>query len=433
MTSRDLTEKRANLVTEMRTITTAPNGEAGDLSAEQNEKFDMLKTELLRIEKQLERQRYLDEQERRMAGESLSGHGDTHLDHELRNYSLIRAVGGMIGLEVDDGFEREVARECEKRSGQSFEGRAVPMAVFTSAPYEQRVVTTAAPGGGPGSNLISTDFRGDQFIDLLRPKSVIYRAGATLLDGLIGNVAIPARKTSTGFAWIAENTALTPSDHETAQVTLSPKHGGGVTEYSRNMFMQTTPSVESLFRADMSAVIASGIDRAAIVGGGANEPVGILATNGIGDVPGGENGLAPTWANVLALIAAVENANGTAMGFLTTPNAVKKMRSSVRVASTDSRMIQEDPNSLAGYPLASSTNVPSNLVKGGSGAVCSPLIYGDWSDVLIGLWSAIDFLVNPYESAAYLKGNILIRAMCTLDIKLRHVGSFAATKDLLTT
>jgi HK97 family phage major capsid protein len=433
MTTRDLLERRASLVTEMRTITTQANGDGGDLSAEQGEKFNSMKAQLEKVEQQIERQRFVDEAERRMNGESITGNGDHHLDRELRNYSLLRAVAGQAGLPVDDGFEREVAREVEKKSGRSFEGRAVPLEVFTRAPYEQRVVTTGLPAGGPGSNLISTDYRGDQFIDILRPKSVVYRAGATLLDGLVGNVAIPALKTSTGFAWIAENSGLTASDPEMVQVTLSPKHGGGVTEYSRNMLQQSDPSVERLFRNDMSAVITSGLDKAAIVGGGSNEPVGILATSGIGDVPGGTNGLAPTWANVLALISTVENANGMAMGFLTTPNAVKKMRSSVRVASTDSRMIQEEPNSLAGYPLASSTNVPNNLVKGTSGAVCSPLIYGDWSEVLIGLWSAIDFLVNPFESTAYLKGNVLIRAMCTLDIKLRHVGSFAATKDLLTT
>ena len=96
-------------------------------------------------------------------------------------------------------------------------------------------------------------------------------------------------------------------------------------------------------------------------------------------------------------------------------------------------MIMEGRDTLAGYPLQASNNVPNTLVKGGSGAVCSALIFGDWSEVLIGLWSELDILVNPYESTAYTKGNVMIRAMVTCDVKLRHVASFAATQDLLTT
>jgi hypothetical protein len=44
---------------------------------------------------------------------------------------------------------------------------------------------------------------------------------------------------------------------------------------------------------------------------------------------------------------------------------------------------------------------------------------------LIGFWSEFDFLVNPYETTAYSKGNVQVRAMATCDVKLRHVESFA--------
>jgi len=433
MTTRDLLEKRANLVSEMRQITTAANGDGGDLSAEQSQKFDSFKTQLEALEKQIQRQHFLDDAERRMAGEPINGNGDHRLDAELRGYSLTKAIAGAAGLSVDWGREKELSTEIAKRSGRSFEGIAVPMALFTNAPYEKRVITTALPAGGPGANLISTDFRGDQFIDILRPNSLVYRSGATMLTGLIGNVTIPALTVDNTLSWVAENAAITATDPEVDPVTLAPKHCGIRTEYSRNMLLQTSPSIESILRTDMAKVIASGIDKAAITGGGSNEPVGILATSGIGDVPGGTDSLAPTWANVLALIATVQNANGSAMGFITTHNAVKKMRSTVRVATTDSRMIMEGRDTLADYPLSASSNVPNNLVKGTSGSVCSALIFGDFSEVLIGVWSELDVLVNPFESTAYSKGNVQIRAMATLDIKLRHAASFAATKDLLTT
>jgi HK97 family phage major capsid protein len=255
-----------------------------------------------------------------------------------------------------------------------------------------------------------------------------------MLTGLVGNVAIPRLKVSSAFAWVAENAAISAVDPQTEQVSLTPKHGGIIVEFSRNLLLQTSPDVESLLRMDMARSIATGIDKAAINGGGSNEPVGILATSGVTDLtPGSGNGTAPTWAIVLSFIQSVLDANAEAQGFLTTNNMVKKMRGTVRVATTDSRMIQEEPNSLAGYPLRTSTNVPNNLVKGISGAVCSAMIFGDFSEVLIGVWSELDVLVNPYESTAYSKGNVQIRAMATLDVKLRHPLSFAIQKDFLTT
>jgi HK97 family phage major capsid protein len=433
MSIRDLLEKRAALVQEMRTITNGPAGDGGDLSAEQAEKFNSMKAQLESVEKQLERQRLLDEAERRMNGESLSGHGDNRLDDALRDYSLRRALAGAAGLEVDWSRERELSLEIAKRAGRPFNGLAIPISLFTHAPYEKRVVTTLAPVGGPGGNIIASDFRPDQYIDILRPNSVVYLAGATMLTGLVGNVVIPALTKSAGFEWIGENSALTPADPEHGQVTLTPKHGGSIVEFSRNLLLQSSPDIETLLRRDMARIVATGIDRVAVKGGGSNEPTGILANSDVTDLsPGSGNGSTITWAMVLAFIAAIQNANAVAGGFLTTPAMVKKMRSTVRVGSTDSRMIQEEPNNLAGYALQASTNVPADYAQG-SGTNLSAMVFGDFSEVLIGVWSELDILVNPYETTAYSKGNVQIRAMATLDVALRHPEAFAIQTDFLTT
>ena len=45
-----------------------------------------------------------------------------------------------------------------------------------------------------------------------------------------------------------------------------------------------------------------------------------------------------------------------------------------------------------------SNNVPSNLTKGSSSGVCSALIYGNFSDLLIGLFGDSEILVDPYSA-----------------------------------
>jgi HK97 family phage major capsid protein len=253
--------------------------------------------------------------------------------------------------------------------------------------------------------------------------------GATTLSNLVGNVDIPGLKTSATSGWVAENTALTASDPEFRKVSMTPKHVGAITEVSRNMLMQTTPDIEMLVRNDLALIIADAIDRAAIAGTGAGaEPRGILNTAGIGNLSMGTNGAAmtiDTAADLIGLVATL-NAPETSRGFLTTIKA----RVTAMKLKDGQGLPFGVPAVFKGERVEFSSNVPSNLTKG-TGTNLSAAIYGNWSDLLIGYWSAFDLLVNPYESVAYAKGNVQIRAMMTADVAVRYVESFAAAKDII--
>lgn len=427
MKLRELREKRARIVAEMRAIADKPEGDAGAPSDNQEKRFEILKGELTLVEKAIDKQELVDEAEKRAAGQPIGRDGDADFEAECRAFSLKRAIAAASGLAVDNGREREVSAELQRRSGIRFKGLAVPMQVFerraSPRDFEKRVITTAAPAGGPGSNIIATDFRGDQFIDILRAKLVTAELGATVLSGLVGNVDIPKLKTSAATGWVAENAAITASDHEFTKVSMTPKHVGAITEFSRSMLLQTAPAIEQLIRDDFAKILAQALDAAAIKGGGANQPDGVLSQSGLDT---SVSMAAPSWANVLDLIDIVEEADAVGSGFLMRPLAAKKLRQTVRVASTDSRFVMETPDMLADYPAVRSTLVPIDTVPTPD---ATSIIFGQWSDLLIGYWSAFDLLVNPYESTAYSKGNVSVRGMLTADIAVRHVESFAAAID----
>ena len=52
-------------------------------------------------------------------------------------------------------------------------------------------------------------------------------------------------------------------------------------------------------------------------------------------------------------------------------------------------------------PVQFTNQAPSNL---GAGTNEHALAYGDWADFLIGIWSQLDVLVNPYAETAYSQG-----------------------------
>ena len=345
---------------------------------------------------------------------------------EKKNYSLLNALGHIQkGNWNELGLEREASDAIANRLGKQPRGIFVP----TEIGWGQRDMTVGSATAG--GNLVGTDHLGDRFIDALRAKSIIFDIGARRMSGLQGDVAIPALNSKTTAYWVAESASPTEGAPTVRQITMSPKTVGCYVDLSRKLMLQSDPSAEGIFRGDMVAQIASAIDSVAINGGGSNEPTGILQTSGIGSVPLGTNGAAPTWASVVNLIreVAVSDAEQGSRAFLITPAGAGKLRSTAKVSGTDSKMILDDKSELFGYRVIATSLVPSNLTKG-TGSSLSAMIFGNFNDLVIGEWGGLDVLFDPYTGSS--TGSMRVTAFMDIDVAVRHAESFAAIQDLIT-
>lgn len=344
---------------------------------------------------------------------------------EQREYSLMNAIRSAQAGRFD-GFEREVSDELAKRYGKEPRGFYVPQSIFK----RDLTVGTDAAGGF----LKPTDHLGGEFIDALRANLVISGLGARMMQGLSGDVAIPALNAKTSVGFVAENAAPGAEGAPTfRQVTMSPKTLVQYVDISRKLSMQSDPSVEQIIRDDMTRQFAAKIDEVAIEGGGSNEPTGITQTSGIGSVAMGTNGGAITYAKLVDLEkeVAIDNALGGSLAFLTNPKVVGAMRQTPRQASgVEGNFILNDSNSLLGYNVASSTLVPSDLTKGTSSGVCSAVVFGNFNDLMIGMFGGLDVLVDPYTGSA--TGATRIAMYQDVDVAVRHAQSFAAILDVTT-
>lgn len=401
MNLRELQQRRAEVVAELRSITDQPAGSNGDLSEEQAKRFDELRAENERLEKSLDRAQAVQEAERRMGGEPVAG-GDTY-EANLEGFSIRKALAGAAGLDVDWGREREVGQEFAKRMGYTPQGVVIPL----------RAGETRATVLSDVSNLHPTEHMGGAFIDKLRSATVVNRAGARMLSDLTGDVEVPGMGQSTTAHWFGESEDIPLSKMGDRKVTLTPKHVGIRTELSRNTLLQTSPDVEGLVQDDMAAVMARAVDRAALSGSGSDgEPLGILE-RGIESVTLGaihEDHL-PEWGEILELFGKLEDADATPRAFITTPAMARKLRQAPRA---DDRFLMESADSLDGYPVYRSTHMAGDK-----------LLCGDFSDVIVGQWAGVEVLANPYASGSYEKGNIQYRITQTLDVALRRPESFA--------
>jgi HK97 family phage major capsid protein len=357
-------------------------------------------------------------------------------DKEVRNFSFVRAIRALSNpqdrrAQEEASFEFEASQAAQKKEGRDSRGIMVPADVV----YRD-LTTSTASGTAKAGNLVPTDLLASSFIDVLRNKMVLNQLGAQFLTGLSGNVAIPRKTAASSAYWVGENSAPTESTNAPAfdQVTMSPKTLAAYVDYSRRLMLQSSLDIETLVRNDLATSIAVAMDGAAVAGSGSNKPTGVLNTSGIGSVTLGTNGAAPTWAMVVSLVREVEidNALTGAASFLTNGQVKAKLASTSKQTSgvEGNFILGPDMNNLYGFPIMVSQQVPANLSKG-SGSNLSAMIFGVWSDLLIGQWSGIDLMADPYTGSK--EGTVRIVAFHDCDFAVRHPESFAECNEIVTT
>lgn len=350
-------------------------------------------------------------------------------EKEAQNYSFVRAMNALANptdrrAQEAAKFEFECSAAASEKSRKEARGILVPVDVLK----RDLTVGTATAGG----HTVATDLLSGSFIDLLRNNALMMQM-ATVLTDLNGNIAIPRQTGGATAYWVGEGAAPTESQQAFDQVTLSPETVAAFTEFSRKLLLQSSLDVEGFIRNDLARTLALEIDRVCINGSGAgNEPRGILNTTGIGSVVGGTNGLAPAWSHVVNLETevAVDNANVGSLAYLTNARVRGKLKQTEKASNTAQFIWNETSNMVNGYNALVSNQVPSDLTKGTSNGVCSAIIFGNFADLIIGMWGGLDLQVNPYSLDT--TGGVRVTAFQDIDTAVRHPESFAAMKDALT-
>lgn len=331
---------------------------------------------------------------------------------EVKEFSFRRAILGQIeGSGVKADYEREVSHAYAQKIGKETRGILVPPDVLLAGMERTFNQTT-----GTGSNLIATNLLAGSFIDILRNKTVVAQAGAMMMPGLSGNVAIPRQTGATTAYWFnSESAGITAASNPTIdQVSLSPKTVGAYGDISRSLLKQSTPAAEQLVRNDLASVIGLAIDLAALKGTAADgQPRGITLTSGINS-DNWTTPSTPTWAEIVAMETAVDLANALDGNFVYVMGAELRGACKTTVKATGQMgWLMGDDGRINGYNVISSNQL-------GTGEC----IFGRFADLIIGMWGGLDLQVNPYIEALEKAGAIRVTALQDVDVAVRRPKSF---------
>ena len=380
------------------------------LTPENRAKFDTLKSEITALEADEQRAQYVEDLERRSMGTPVHK-SEAALEGRV---NVLDAIAAQIENRSVTGALAEFQAEA-KRQGLTARngGILVPTSIF-----EKRATMTTTGAAA----VVPDDYRADQFIGLLRNSLIVRSLGARVLTGLKGDTVIPKATGAATAYWLNEGDALTESGTTYGSIKLEPKTVGALTAFSRNLALQSNPSIEALLRDDISAVVGLAVDKALIHGTAvAKQPVGILNVVGIQTAS-----LATlTWAGIMTMLEKLGLENITPNAALTHPKVATKLRS-ILTADGLPGWLLDDNGRLAGIP----TSVTNQLdAKAGSPAT-GRLIVGDFSQIVVGEWGVTEILANPYATGYYEKGDVQLRIMHTMDAVVRHPKAFVVADDL---
>ncbi len=321
-----------------------------------------------------------------------------------RTFSLSNAIRAELkGDWSEAGYEREMCQEARRNFAGSPRGLVIP----TEEIFTRAVMTTS----GDISGAIGTKLHGDKYIDIARPTSSVMAAGATMLEGLDQNVAIPKLNSDTSASFVAENSAISDDDLDVDQLTMQPRLCAGTASFTRHVLETSSPKIDELVRFGLEKQIMNRIDSTALNGDGSGaNPTGVANTTGI-NTKTTTGSSTMTHAESLEIIAAVAANNlDTAGGvFIIHPNDAATIGATSKDSGSGTFVYEN--GRVAGRRVIESTH-----------ATAGECFFGVFQHLYIGMFGGLDLVIDPYSSAR--NGVVEITASQLVDVAVAYEKAF---------
>lgn len=330
-----------------------------------------------------------------------------------QNFSLLKAIRSVVNGEQFD--KNTAAVIAEGRSIMSAANQAVNGQIVI--PVESRAEGDTTPTAPAANGIMATvatagmENVAEDKLDIVEPlrnRSALGVAGATFLTGLVGDLSIPVYSGS-NCAWKGEVVTAENGAGEFTEVSLKPKRLTAFIDISKQFIYQDSNSAEEMLRRDLVNAIAEKLEMT-ILGseaGTATKPEGLF--NGVT-----ADTAAVKFGDIVDWEADLENANIGEIKYIVNPSAKAILRKTAK--DTGSGLFVMADGEIEGNEVISSASV----VKKG-------VILGDFRELVVGQWGALDVVVDPYTKAA--DGQIRVVVNAYFDAALRRPN--AVVKHIL--
>ena len=345
---------------------------------------------------------------------------------DIRRFSISKFLRQALPGETMDGIEAEMAAEGKREFMEGIKGAAE--GVFLPSALLRTYYYTNASEDDYGKAFIEQT--GLTYIGKLRNATLGRKLGVRYLDGLQGNIAFVTG--GADAAWVAEEAAASKQKPAYSKKVMSPKRLQVLQGVTYDLMHQTSKALDNLIMEDMVKAHAVALDAAIFTGSGSSgQPTGVLAASGVNDITIDTDGGPLTYNLLVQMETEVGIDNGlldSTLAYVSNAKVQGKLKTIPQIAGYPYYLMND--GKVNGYPFYMSNAIPSNLTKGSSSGVCSAIIFGNWSEVLVGSWGGLQLIVDPYSAKD--KGVLEISAAAYHDVLVRTPAAFCKIDEVTT-
>lgn len=387
-TSVSILDEKAQLKEELRSIVNTCKAETRELTDEEKARKEEIEEQIKALNEELAE---IEKNNVTPADEEEENKEENKRNKPMKDFSILKAIRSVVaGEPLDAASNAFVQAGREEMRGLSTNGQI-------QIPVEKRAITVTGDNG-EHDDVVSTDMM--NVLEPLQHKLALVEAGAKFVTGLVGDVQYPTMSNGAA-AWEGEVTEADAAGMTFSNVKLTPHRLSATIEVSKQFIMQDSIGAENAIRNEIINAIAQKLE--ATVLGNANtdgQPQGIFY--GASDTFSG-------FAGLCALEAAVETAkfNGE-KAYICSPAMKATLRGMIK-GTNATGMVWEN-NEIDGTKAISTGFVNGKKVA-----------YGQFDQLVIGQWGALDLVIDPYTKAK--NASIVITVNAWFDAKLLREGA----------
>ena len=316
-----------------------------------------------------------------------------------KRFSLLNAIRNIAQGKQLDAAEQAVVKRgrqiMTEAGGIDFNGQ-IQLPVAETRGGEPVHYTVEADG----DHVVVTDYL--NILEPLKAKNVLVKAGATYLTGLKGNVQLPIASDVNAY-WEGEITPAKNGAGSFSHINMTPHRIAVEVPISKQFLIQDTLGAENLIRKLIVEKINDKLEATILSNAAASGSVPAGIFNGVSAEP------VANFTDICDLEATLEDNNFSGdFKYIVNPKAKSALRSMIKGTNATGMVWENDE--IDGTPADWTTNMNNYT-----------LAYGNWSDLYIGQWGALDLTVDPYTLAG--DGQIRIIAQAWFDYKVVRNGA----------
>ena len=318
-----------------------------------------------------------------------------------KNFSLLKTVRSISKNQPLDELTNavvELGKSEMRKAGLSAQGQLV---IPTN---EVRAIHSVT---ADGESVVATDVF--DILTPLRAKNVLAQAGATIYSNLTSDVKIPIMSKS-NVTFEDENGEAKDGAGAFNYLKLTPHRLTAYVDISKELLAQDSVDVENAIRTDLVNAINSKLEEAFLsdFSGSTVQPKGVFA------VVKPDSAVTKDFATLVANEAKVEDANILNEPCYILSNKAKAALRAMAKGAKSTELVYEN-GEVDGTKAYNTSNVPA-----------SNYLFGDMSSLVVGTWSGLDLIVDPYTQAS--KGAVRLVVNMYVDFGVARPETLVAGK-----